>query len=87
MKIAVKILGVFVALFVIIAVIPAVIPDEEYSAGAGQWIKDANNPEALPNEVNRFNALVGFCVDADKDMVVEGVKLIAEVNEQCECFC
>ncbi|MCK4704827.1 MAG: hypothetical protein KAT90_05070, partial [Gammaproteobacteria bacterium] len=36
----------------------------------------------LPNEVNRFNALVGFYVDADKNMVVEGVKLIAEVNAQ-----
>lgn len=82
MKVAAKVLGVFVALLFVIAVIPAFIPDEEYTAGAEQWLNDANNPEQLPIEVNRFNAIIGFNVDADKDMVVEGAKLIAEFNEQ-----
>ena len=82
MRVAVKVLGLFIALFIIIATIPALIPDEEYSAGAQRWLNDANNPEVLPDEVNRFNALVGFNVTADKDMIAEGARLIAEVNAQ-----
>ena len=82
MKVTVKVLGIFVALLVIIAALPAFIPDEEYSTGAEQWLNDANNPEVIPDEVNRFNALVGFNVEAEQDMVVEGAKLIAEVNAQ-----
>lgn len=86
MKVATKVSGIFVTLLAIIVIIPTLVPDEEYSAGAEQWLNDANNPEVLPNEVNRFNALVGFNVDADKDMVVEGAKLIAEVNSQLSAF-
>ena len=82
MKVTVKILGLFVALLVIAAALPAFIPDEKSSVGAEQWLNDANNPEVIPDEVNRFNALVGFYVEPDKDMIVEGAKLVAEVNEQ-----
>lgn len=80
MRVVVKVSGIFIALLVIIAAIPAFIPDEEYLPGVEQWLKDANTHEDLPIEVNRFNALVGFSVAADKDMVVEGAKLVAEVN-------
>ena len=86
MKVAVKISGSFVALIIIITLIPAFIPDEEYSAGARQWLNDANNPEKVPVEANRFNALVGLYVDVDKDMASEGAKLITDINRQLTGF-
>ena len=82
MKKILKISAVFIVLLIVVAAIPAFIPDEEYTAGVQQWLREGSHHEELPIEVNRFNALAGFYVEADKDMVTEGGRLIAEVNVQ-----
>lgn len=82
MRMAFKVSSIFIALIIIITIIPAIIPDEEYTPDVEQWLKDANNPEKIPAADNRFNALVGLYVDADKDMITEGAKLVAEINQQ-----
>ena len=80
MKIIFKVSAAVFFLLIIVAIIPAFIPDEEYTSGAKQWLKEANNPVAIADEINSFNALAGFYVEADKDMVAEGARLIAESN-------
>lgn len=82
MRMAFKVSGIFIALIIIIAIIPAIIPDEEYTPDVEQWLKDANNPEKIPAADNRFNALIGLYVSEDKDMLVEGAKLVTEMNQK-----
>jgi hypothetical protein len=69
------------ALLTAAPIIPAFIPDQEYTPGAQVWFDDANTVVAIPANDNRFNALVGFFVDEDKDSIMEGVKLIEEANK------
>lgn len=80
MKKTLKAFSVTFFLLSVVVIIPALIPDEEYSAGARQWLDDASNPAEIDSDLNRFNAIAGFYVEADKDMVVEGARLIAEAN-------
>lgn len=75
----VSIISIFI---LIVAAIPALIPDEEYTPGVKQWLKEANNPEKIPAKENRFNAMAGLFVEADKHFIAEGEKLVQEVNNQ-----
>lgn len=82
MKKAFAVAGILSFVLAILVAIPALIPDEDYTPGTAQWLKEANNPEQIPAEQNRFYALAGFFVAADKDMIFEGEKLIKELNQQ-----
>lgn len=84
MKVAIKVLGILMTLLIIVVAIPAFIPDDEYLPEVEQWLEYGKSHEEMPDEVNRFNAIVGFSVVADKDMVVEGARLVAEVNEKLD---
>ena len=79
-----KVIGIIFLLLVVIAIIPIFIPDEEYTISAKQWLDDANSPEVVPDELNRFNAVVGFYVEEGKDIVAEGAELIKEENTRLE---
>jgi len=84
MKATIKVFGIFIILLIIVIAIPAFIPDEEYLPEVEQWLDYGKSHEEIPDEVNRFNAIVGFSVAADKDMVIEGARLVAEVNEKLD---
>ena len=84
MKKIVKALGVVATLLVIVAAIPTFIPDEEYLPGVVEWLEYNHATENVADDLNRFNAVVGFGVAADKDMVAEGARLIAEANAAIE---
>ncbi|WP_028864025.1 hypothetical protein [Psychromonas aquimarina] len=75
----------FIFLFlVVIIIIPAFIPDEEYTEGVKNWLHQANNPPVIPEQLNRFNAVVGFNVEEGKDMLVQGASLVHEENTRLQ---
>lgn len=82
MKKTVKVIGIFFLVLIVIAAIPALIPDEDYTQGAKQWLDEANTIAEVPDELNSFNALIGFNRGKDKDMVVEGAAMVAELNKR-----
>ena len=80
MKKILKALSITFFLLSIVVIIPAIIPDEEYTVGAKQWLDEANSSAEIDDDLNRYNAVVGFYAEAEKDMVVEGARLIAAAN-------
>jgi len=84
MRKIVKASGVVIALLVIVAAIPAFIPDEEYLPGVVDWLEYNHAAENVADDLNRFNAVVGFGVAENKDMIAEGARLIAEANAAIE---
>ena len=82
MKKIFKVIASLILVLLVIAAIPALIPDEEYSLGAKQWLDEANIMVEIPVAQNSFNALVGFSLGKDKDMVTEGAAMVAEFNKR-----
>ena len=80
MKMIGKIVAAAVALLLVIALIPALIPDEDYSAGAREWLDIARAPTAVPSSQNRFHAQVGFLAAVDADIAHAGARLVDDAN-------
>lgn len=86
MKRFLKGLGVFLLAIMIIAVIPVFIPEDEFTIDAEQWFDGTQDSVVMLDALNRFNAIVGFRVAANKDMILEGASLIAKINHSFALF-